>query len=172
MIRPKPLHTENNPTKNVAAAAPIPTDTARSFAKLITLFPAEARNIMDTKAIQKAGLFTIIRVGRSFVSIDSLRLTLSFVSGNGVFSFGFFTINAETAKTVPNAIPIKRSVFLHPTSGRRNIVSARLPKRRVDAPLSDRLMELERLYGEYHVHALCDALEVSRGTFYNHIKRN
>ena len=42
----------------------------------------------------------------------------------------------------------------------------------VDAPLSDRLMELERLYGEYHVHALCDALEVSRGTFYNHIKRN
>lgn len=42
----------------------------------------------------------------------------------------------------------------------------------VDAPLSDRLMELERLYGEYHVHTLCDALEVSRGTFYNHIKRN
>ena len=42
----------------------------------------------------------------------------------------------------------------------------------VDSPLSDRLLELERLYGEYHVHTLCDALEVSRGTFYNHIKRN
>ena len=42
----------------------------------------------------------------------------------------------------------------------------------VDAPLSDRLKELERLYGEYHIHTLCDALEVSRGTFYNHIKRN
>lgn len=42
----------------------------------------------------------------------------------------------------------------------------------VDAPLSDRLMELERLHGEYPIHPLCDALEVSRGTFYNHIKRN
>lgn len=42
----------------------------------------------------------------------------------------------------------------------------------VDAPLPDRLMEIERLQGEYQIHPLCDALEVSRGTFYNHIKRN
>ena len=40
------------------------------------------------------------------------------------------------------------------------------------SPLSVKLRELEKLYGEYPVHTLCDALGVSRGTFYNHIKRN
>lgn len=40
------------------------------------------------------------------------------------------------------------------------------------APLQDRLIALERLYGQFSVHVLCEALNVSRGTFYNHIKRN
>lgn len=39
-------------------------------------------------------------------------------------------------------------------------------------PTQLRLEELEKLYGEYNVHNLCDALMVPRGTFYNHIKRN
>lgn len=39
------------------------------------------------------------------------------------------------------------------------------------APLQDKLQELAKLYGQYSVHALCDALCVSRGTFYNHIFR-
>ena len=39
-------------------------------------------------------------------------------------------------------------------------------------PTQIRLEELERLYGEYNVHNLCDALMIPRGTFYNHIKRN
>ena len=39
-------------------------------------------------------------------------------------------------------------------------------------PTQIRLEELERLYGDYNVHNLCDALMVPRGTFYNHIKRN
>jgi len=38
--------------------------------------------------------------------------------------------------------------------------------------LSKRLIALERLHGQYSVHMLCDALDVSRGTFYNHIFRN
>lgn len=42
----------------------------------------------------------------------------------------------------------------------------------VHAPLKERLLELEQLYGQYDVHTLCEALEVSRGTFYNHILRN
>ena len=42
----------------------------------------------------------------------------------------------------------------------------------VQAPLSIRLNEIEKLYGQYSVHILCDALRVDRGTFYNHIKRN
>ena len=39
------------------------------------------------------------------------------------------------------------------------------------APLQEKLAALEKLYGQYSVHALCDALDVSRGTFYNHIFR-
>lgn len=40
------------------------------------------------------------------------------------------------------------------------------------APLKEKLDELEKLYGQYDVHTLCEALEASRGTFYNHILRN
>ncbi len=39
------------------------------------------------------------------------------------------------------------------------------------APLQEKLAALEKLYGQYSVHTLCDALDVSRGTFYNHIFR-
>lgn len=39
-------------------------------------------------------------------------------------------------------------------------------------PIQIRLHMLEELYSEYSVHALCDALKVPRGTFYNHILRN
>ena len=39
------------------------------------------------------------------------------------------------------------------------------------APLQEKLQELSKLYGQYSVHALCEALCVSRGTFYNHIFR-
>lgn len=42
----------------------------------------------------------------------------------------------------------------------------------IDAPLKTKLNELEKLYGQYSVHVLCDALQVARGTFYNHIFRN
>lgn len=41
----------------------------------------------------------------------------------------------------------------------------------VSSPLQDKLQELSKLYGQYSVHTLCDALCVSRGTFYNHIFR-
>ena len=39
-------------------------------------------------------------------------------------------------------------------------------------PLQVKLAALEDLYGQYNVHMLCDALQVSRGTFYNHLWRN
>ena len=39
------------------------------------------------------------------------------------------------------------------------------------APLKVRLKALEKLYGQYSVHTLCDALDVAWGTFYNHIFR-
>lgn len=42
----------------------------------------------------------------------------------------------------------------------------------VHSPLQEKLYELEKLYSEYTVHMLCEALDVPRGTFYNHILRN
>ena len=42
----------------------------------------------------------------------------------------------------------------------------------VSSPLNEKLDALERLYGKYSVHMLCEALKVPRGTFYNFIRRN
>ena len=41
----------------------------------------------------------------------------------------------------------------------------------VSSPRKDKLDELAALHGQYSVRALCEALEVPRGTFYNHIFR-
>ena len=41
-----------------------------------------------------------------------------------------------------------------------------------NSPLDMKLYTLEKLYGKYNVHIMCEALQVSRGTFYNHILRN
>lgn len=42
----------------------------------------------------------------------------------------------------------------------------------VSAPLKERLYALEPFYGKYEVHTICEALDVDRGTFYNHMIRN
>jgi transposase InsO family protein len=41
----------------------------------------------------------------------------------------------------------------------------------LSAPRQEKLAALEKLHGQYSVHTLCNALDVSRGTFYNHIFR-
>lgn len=41
-----------------------------------------------------------------------------------------------------------------------------------NATTQEKLAALEPLYGQFSVHILCKALDVPRGTFYNHIKRN
>lgn len=43
---------------------------------------------------------------------------------------------------------------------------------KANAPLREKLYALEELYGKYSVHMLCEALDVPRSTFYNHILRN
>ncbi len=40
------------------------------------------------------------------------------------------------------------------------------------SPLRIKLYELEKLADQFPIRILCDALEVDRGTFYNHLKRN
>ena len=42
----------------------------------------------------------------------------------------------------------------------------------VSAPLQEKLRELEKLYGRFSVHVLCEAMDVSRGTFYNFMFRS
>lgn len=42
----------------------------------------------------------------------------------------------------------------------------------VSAPLKERLYALEPFYGKYEVHTICEALEVDRSTFYNHMLRS
>ena len=41
-----------------------------------------------------------------------------------------------------------------------------------NATTQEKLAVLDPLYGQFSVHVLCEALDVPRGTFYNHIKRN
>ena len=36
-------------------------------------------------------------------------------------------------------------------------------------PMREKLKAMETIYGQLRAHTLCDALEVSCGTFYNHI---
>ena len=40
------------------------------------------------------------------------------------------------------------------------------------SPLKQRLYAAEQLYGEYNIHVICDAFDIPRGTFYNHVLRN
>ncbi len=40
------------------------------------------------------------------------------------------------------------------------------------SPLKERLYAAEQLHDKYNVHMICDALQIPRGTFYNHIFRN
>lgn len=42
----------------------------------------------------------------------------------------------------------------------------------VSSPLQEKLKAMEALHGQFSVHTLCEALDVPRGTFYNHIFRN
>ena len=39
-----------------------------------------------------------------------------------------------------------------------------------NASRSEKIQAVQRLYGQYSLRALCDALELARGTFYNHMK--
>lgn len=42
----------------------------------------------------------------------------------------------------------------------------------VKSPLQQRLFVAEDLAGQYSVHIICEALDIPRGTYYNHVLRN
>ena len=69
--------------------------------------------------------------------------------------------------------PKNYEALQHQVKKLENIISVlKSAKCTVHAPLKEKLLELELLYDQYDVRTLCEALEVSRGTFYNHILRN
>lgn len=74
---------------------------------------------------------------------------------NGILSLKDYHALQQRVKMLENIILVLKSV-----------------KCTVHAPLKEKLIELELLYGQYDIRTLCEALEVSRGTFYNHILRN
>lgn len=79
----------------------------------------------------------------------------------------------ETQDSALQFTPKNFRIFQNRVSRLENIISIlKSVDCTVHSPLRLKLTELERLYGKYSVHALCDALEVPRGTFYNHIFRS
>lgn len=71
-------------------------------------------------------------------------------------------VNAKTIRTLENKVKRLESII-------QIIKNANCSP---SAPLKERLIAVESLYGQYNVHMLCEALDISRGTFYNHIYRN
>lgn len=79
--------------------------------------------------------------------------------------------NSNMTSEVPS--PKNYEALQHQVKKLANIISVlKSAKCTVHAPLKEKLLELELLYDQYDVRTLCEALEVSRGTFYNHILRN
>ena len=63
--------------------------------------------------------------------------------------------------------PKEHKILLHRIEKLENIVAIlKTVNCTVHAPLKEKLIELELLHERYDVHTLCEALEVSRGTFY------
>ena len=58
-ILPRPLHTDNTPTRETANDSEAFTDKAKSLAKLITELPTAAKNEMQMNAIQNEGRLSI-----------------------------------------------------------------------------------------------------------------
>lgn len=88
--------------------------------------------------------------------------------------YGWLKKAKETTPTVKKEMTRREFRNLQNKTERQNKIIEILQRVncRVDSPLREKLYALEALYPEYPVHVLCDALQVPRGTFYNHIRRN
>lgn len=82
--------------------------------------------------------------------------------------------NGESATDICTETSIAKSMFYTWLKPYKTTYTDALQKVNctVSSPLKEKLREFSLLYGQYSVHVLCEALEVSRGTFYNHIFRN
>lgn len=97
----------------------------------------------------------------------------------GVFRSTFYRWTHDYGKSIPDLenaqVPSAKDygMLQRRMEKLENIVSVlKAVNCTVHAPLKEKLSEMELLYGQYDVHTLCEALEVSRGTFYNHVLRN
>lgn len=82
--------------------------------------------------------------------------------------------NAEKAQDKENTISVGRYKKLQQKVKRLEEIIQIYKKVNCNynSPLKEKLYALEELYGQHSVHILCEAFDVSRGTFYNHILRN
>ena len=76
--------------------------------------------------------------------------------------------NTEYAVNTNEFVKMKQ----HITSIERKIEILQKVNCTASAPLKEKLNALAQLHGQYRVYTLCDALNVDRGTYYNHIFRS
>jgi transposase InsO family protein len=85
-------------------------------------------------------------------------------------------LKAQQPPNPESNLPVKRADYNKLESKVRRLEQFIEVLKKVDctagSPTKEKLIELEKLRGDYSVHLLCDALDVPRGTFYNHILRN
>lgn len=78
------------------------------------------------------------------------------------------TLNDESEFNAHNFYNMKRKI-----EHMENVISAlKESSCSPNAPLKEKLREMSLLSSSYSVHVLCDAFNVPRGTYYNHIKRS
>ncbi len=116
---------------------------------------------------EKAALVRRYQTGESVAEI---------CASSGVPRSTFYTwIKPYTVSTTASGYAVSQQEFIKMKQKLHKLEQKLKILQKVDcttsAPLQEKLQELAKLYGQYSVHALCEALCVSRGTFYNHIFR-
>lgn len=106
---------------------------------------------------------------------DDGESVASIVASSGILrSTVYAWIKSSKEKDSKQEVPLRNYRTLEAKVKRLEGIIEILQKAdcKISDPLKDRLNALEKLYGQYSVYMLCEALKVPRGTFYNHILRN
>ena len=88
--------------------------------------------------------------------------------------YGWIKLHTTTVTEAGNKVSAAELIKLKQANERLSNMVQVLQKVdcRFSAPPKEKLYALEKLYGQFCVHVLCDAFGVDRGTYYNHVLRN
>lgn len=107
--------------------------------------------------------------------IKDYQSGISICDVSQIFGIAISTVYRWLKELGNESIPSKDTVLFHKKEHLEHVLEIiRLSSLIDEVPLRRRLDILENLHtqhGEYNVHELCEALNVARGTFYNHIFR-